>query len=206
MKFTDKTKKRLTIAGLGMVCVALIIAISSQFKTEKPKDEVIQPPQTVSGDITPGTDIQPTSSEPTKEPEVSVIVIDPTKPSEVSVSPVDPTKSPEKKAGTDTGDSSGTEQKIQEEVKKPTEPPKEVKTDPTKKPDGEKVTSVTPVEHDKVKKPENNTSPSTPKSGDKKDGKIYVPGFGWIEDNGGGGSGTTAMDMYENGNKIGSMD
>lgn len=28
--------------------------------------------------------------------------------------------------------------------------------------------------------------PDSPKSGDKQDGKIYVPGFGWIEDNGGG--------------------
>lgn len=64
------------------------------------------------------------------------------------------------------------------------------------------MTTVTPVEHDKVTKPESSTTPSTPKAGDKKDGKIYVPGFGWIEDNG-GGSGTTATDMYENGNKMG---
>lgn len=27
---------------------------------------------------------------------------------------------------------------------------------------------------------------STPQSGDKKDGKIYIPGFGWVEDEGGG--------------------
>lgn len=35
---------------------------------------------------------------------------------------------------------------------------------------------------------------------------IWVPGFGWIEDNGGGSVGTVAGDMYENGNKIGSME
>lgn len=206
MKLTDKTKKRLTIAGLGVVCVVLIIAISSQFKTEKPKDEAIQPSQTVSGDIIPGTDIQPTSSEPTKEPEVSVPAIDPTKPPEVSAPPIDPTKPPEKRVGADTGDSSGTEQKIQEEVKKPTEPPKEVKTDPTKKPDGEKVTSVTPVEHDKVTKPKNDAPASTPKAGDKNEkGQMWVPGFGWV-DNSGENVGITAEDMYENGNKIGNMD
>lgn len=46
---------------------------------------------------------------------------------------------------------------------------------------------------DPVKPPEytpEQTKPSTetdtPKSGDKKDGKIYVPGFGWVEDKGGG--------------------
>jgi len=40
------------------------------------------------------------------------------------------------------------------------------------------------------------------------DGKssVWIPGFGWIEDNGGGNVGTVAEDMYENGNKIGSMD
>lgn len=40
------------------------------------------------------------------------------------------------------------------------------------------------------------------------DGKpsVWIPGFGWIEDNGGGNIGTVAEDMYENGNKIGSMD
>jgi len=27
---------------------------------------------------------------------------------------------------------------------------------------------------------------STPQSGDKQDGKIYIPGFGWVEDEGGG--------------------
>lgn len=30
------------------------------------------------------------------------------------------------------------------------------------------------------------TKASTPKGGEKKDGKIYVPGFGWVEDKGGG--------------------
>ncbi|MFR3367923.1 MAG: DUF6550 family protein [Gallintestinimicrobium sp.] len=33
-----------------------------------------------------------------------------------------------------------------------------------------------------------------------------MPGFGWVENEGGGSSGTVAQDMYENGNKIGVMD
>ena len=45
----------------------------------------------------------------------------------------------------------------------------------------------------------------TPKTGDTKDGMVYVEGFGWITDEG-EGSGTYADDMYENGNKIGIMD
>jgi len=40
------------------------------------------------------------------------------------------------------------------------------------------------------------------------DGKpsVWIPGFGWIEDNGGGNVGIVAEDMYENGHKIGIMD
>lgn len=60
---------------------------------------------------------------------------------------------------------------------------------------------------------EDNTQPSekhNPAPGSKAviDGKpsVWIPGFGWIEDNGGGNVGTVAEDMYESGNKIGIMD
>ena len=45
----------------------------------------------------------------------------------------------------------------------------------------------------------------TPAHGATKDGMIYIDGFGWIPNKGGGGSGSTAEDMYENGNKVGAM-
>ncbi len=47
---------------------------------------------------------------------------------------------------------------------------------------------------------------SEPKMGDSNSkGEIYVEGFGWIKDCG-GGEGTVVDDMKENGNKIGIMD
>ncbi len=53
-------------------------------------------------------------------------------------------------------------------------------------------------------KPQVTDPPSdTPKHGDKKDGMIYINGFGWVVDNGGGGTNEYVYDMYENGNKIG---
>jgi hypothetical protein len=171
MKLTDKAKKRLTLAGLGVVGVVLVIAIVSQFKTEEPKEVLVQPSSTVSDEVDPGTVIPEPPEDPNKTPEVTV---PPINPAEASSMPAD------------TGDSTGTEQSIQTEVAKPTPPPQEIKTDPSKTPDGEKVDAIKPVEHDKVTRPASSTSPSEPKSGDKKDGKIYVPGFGWIEDNGGG--------------------
>lgn len=97
------------------------------------------------------------------------------------------------------------EQSIQPEVTKPAEPSEEQKTDFTQKPDGEKVTGTPKAEdHDNVtpdadtKKKENE-----PQGGETKDGKVYLPGFGWVTDT--GGSGTIADDMYENGNKVGEM-
>lgn len=187
MKLTDKTKKRLTIAGLGVVCVVLVIAIASQFEPVAPKGVSVQPSSTVSDEVNPA-DVIPSPS------------------TEVTVPSINPTESSAPPAG--AGDSNGAEQSIQAEVTKPTEPPQEVKTDPSKTPDGQKADKVTSVEHDKVIKPENTTSADTPKSGDKKDGKIYVPGFGWIDDNGGGGSGTTVGNPGDEltGNKVGSMD
>jgi uncharacterized membrane protein YcgQ (UPF0703/DUF1980 family) len=53
--------------------------------------------------------------------------------------------------------------------------------------------------------PKSTSSSSQVQGGETKDGKIYIQGFGWIDNNGGGGSGTTASEMYENGNKIGNM-
>lgn len=170
MKLSDKVKKRLTIAGLGVVCVALIIAISLQFKAEQPKDVLIQPSSTVS-DVDLTTNTPAPNTESIKEPTVNAKAIEST---------------PTPTRAEDTGKSAGTEQSIQAEVTKPTEPTQEAKTNPTKTPDGEKVDKVTPTEHDNVTKPANDTASTTPKSGDKKDGKIYVPGFGWVEDNGGG--------------------
>ena len=175
MKLADKTKKRLVLAGLGVVCIALVIAIASQFKTEEPNAVSAQPSSTVSDAVNP-------SAPPTEQ----------TNTQGVNTKPIEPAVTPNQ--STDTGNSTGTEQSIQAEVTKPTEPPQEAKTNPSQKPDGEKVT-----------KPENSTAPSTPKAGDKNDkGQMWFPGFGWVDD-GGANEGTKAGDMYENGNKIGDM-
>ncbi len=47
------------------------------------------------------------------------------------------------------------------------------------------------------------TATGIPKHGDRKDGMIYINGFGWVADEGGGGEGQYDGGMYENGNKIG---
>lgn len=106
-----------------------------------------------------------------------------------------------------------------EEATPPTEPPKtedgEDKT-PAKTPD--KPTSGTDTGEDHEFTPENPSEPpeykpeqtepnsdaGKPKDGDKKDGQIYIEGFGWIKDEG-GGSDVKEGDFNITGEKVGDM-
>ena len=107
----------------------------------------------------------------------------------------------EKETGTSVNDR---EQEIQEipkktEEEKPSEPPALSEGTATNQPD-------TPPSYEEKKQEEPAPAENqTPKTGDTKDGMVYVEGFGWITDEG-EGSGIYADDMYENGNKIGIMD
>ena len=177
MKLTDKTKKRLTLAGLGVLSVVLVVAIAAQFRTGTPTDRQADASSAASDASVASISVPGAAS---SSPDVSVPAVS------------SPDSASQNGGAKDTGDSSGTDQSIQAEVTKPSAPSAEAKTNPNQTPDGKKAA-------------DSSSESSTPKSGDQKDGKIYVPGFGWIEDNGGGGSGTTAGDMYENGNKIGNM-
>lgn len=193
MKITEKSKKYLAIGGGAVICIALIAAISLQF-----------------GKPSAGEDDRPENSSAPME-----IVIDASElPAETEKT--EPVIQPNTDAESETGQTVDSrpaqtdqaEQSIQPEVVKPTEPDEAAKSDSTQKPDGTKVdTPPVPVEHDAVVVPsEPSPASNTPQAGDTSGGQIYIPGFGWTEDNGGGGSGTTAGDMYENGNKIGIMD
>ena len=198
MKLTDKTKRYLAIGGGAVICIGLLAAISLQF-----------------GKIPTGEDTLPEESSAVTE-----IVVDPGEVQiEESDSSADLVIKPE--TGTETeleetappvdsrpAQTDQTEQSIQPDVTKPEEPSEDVLTDPTQMPDGTKVeTPPTPVGHDEVVTPtEPEPAPGEPQAGDTQNGQIYIPGFGWVQNNGGGGSGTVAEDMYENGNKIGIMD
>ncbi len=111
-KLSDKNKRRLTIAGLGIVCVALVIAIFSQFHAEKPKDNTAVSSSTVSDKV----NVKPESSKTTDQTDVTVPASKP---------------STESSQAAGNGVSSGAKQTIQSDVSKP-EAPKE-----TPKPKGD---------------------------------------------------------------------
>lgn len=182
-------KKHVIIATLSAVCIALVCVIGTQFRTDIPSSENVVQENT--------------------ESEIKVDVITNTKeknePTETESNAVSTEKAAE------TGeiqhnefiDNGGIEvDQSFEEATKPEAPPppeiedKEALTDPSEPPK---------YESEQIEiKPQTTEPPSdTPKHGDKKDGMIYIDGFGWIPDEGGGSKSEYAAGMYENGNKIG---
>lgn len=196
---TEKTKKYLTIGGGVLICAGLIVAISLQFGKAPAAGGKLPEESSTAAQITvdPSVPVSGATEQSTEEKEV---VIHPnsnvTADSSEAGQPVDT-----RPAQTDQP-----EQSIQPEVTKPAEPEEPVRSDPTQKPDGTKVdTPPTPVAHEEVTAPtETESAADQPQGGDVQDGKTYFPGFGWVEGTG-DTHGTTADDMYENGNKIGEM-
>lgn len=192
MKLTEKKKKYLAVCGGIIICAGLITAIAFQFRTES-LDEAAE----TAGDVVTEIIVNPSDSE--SQPEESgesKLVVNPKNEGTEADETAPPVDS--RPAQTDEA-----EQSIQPDVEKPEVPSEETLTDPTVQPDGTPVEEGPETGSDDTA-PE--TSTSEPQAGDTEGGQIYIPGFGWVDNQGGGSSGTSAGDMYENGNKIGSMD
>lgn len=200
-----KHKQMLLIAGCAVACIILVAVIGSRFGTPPEATSIVAESSTETEGVTvemePNPEMLETSTEKATEetPEETKEIV-------IQTESVKPAETRETKAVVPVQ----TDQKvqaIQPSPEKPTAPPEEVLSDPTQKPDGEKVEG-TPVaeEHEAVVPPsEPPAQAGEPQYWDTQDGKIYVPGFGWIDEIG-EGQGTVAEDMYENGNKIGIMD
>lgn len=225
---TDKTKKFIVITTCSIISVLLIFYIARGLHRVYVSDE-----QTPSGQGTNDVNVNinlPTSSKneidiDVKQPTASQLASEsgtqstdkptdvcayptaPIQPAEISSEPTKTVKTSEmqptesiqpSETVTQSTKNSEIMQTHQPQVTKPTYSDEQL-TNPNQMPNGSKADNGTPET-----KPTN--SSSEPKAGDKKDGKIYIPGFGWVDDEGGGGSGSYDDEMYENGNKIGIMD
>lgn len=182
-------KRHIVIGILSAVCIAMVCLIGTQFRTDVP--------------------IADNVAEESTEARISVNI----ETSDYEEKKTDVTESntandkTEEEAGEtqydDFTENGGVEinQSFEEAVKpEPPAPPeiedKEALTNPNEPPQyGSEQTEVKPQATEQAS--------DTPKHGDKKDGMIYINGFGWVVDQGGGGVGEPASDMYENGNKIG---
>lgn len=202
---TMKTKRGLAVGGGTVLCAALAILIAARFA---PEPEATAPD---TSDTSSTTSISVEISTAKRE-EIKPIEIE--KPAESTIVPdngapdITPTESDPEKEAADFIEDGGIE--INQDFSEPektesapqNEPPappqiedEEMLTNPDKEPTYE-------PEQTEVK-PQPETPSDTPKHGDRKDGMIYINGFGWIKDEGGGGIGYTDNEMYQNGNKIG---
>lgn len=158
-KLTDKSKRTLAVAGVGMVCVALIIGISYRFSAENVKASGVS------------------SSSPSSSSEVVVADVGADGQNSESGSSAASSSAAASQAAASSGSA---DQKIQPNVSKPLAPSSKPKaqgstTNPSQKPSySSKDTTV--------------SKSSEPKDGDKKDGKIYIKGFGWVTNTGGAGT------------------
>lgn len=181
----DKTKKWLVIAGLAMVCAGLIFGISRVLYREPVQETQLVEQEPEDTEITVETGQTGTTQAQEEETDTEEALVIEAEPQTAADS---------------------REQEIQKEPEKTeNEKPKEA---PTLAEDADIENPETQPAYEEPQAEENagKTDDTTPSHGDTKDGMIYIDGFGWIPDEGGGGSGTTADDMYENGNKIGIMD
>lgn len=190
---TEKTKKVLVIAAGSVLCLALAVGIGLKFGGH--------------GSVPSGVD--PTPTQDTKDPVVNIQ--DSERPE--NTGPVVDITVPDKTADPAAGaDSTGTEQTIQADPVKPKEPEKPAVPSATPLPENHQAEDVPQEERNTETppsyEPEQVTvtptpSPNTQGGYDK--GGTYVDGFGYIPSS---GEGTVIHDdqIYENGNKVGTMD
>lgn len=181
-KLNAKTQKRLLVSGLTALCIVLTAVL---FTFVGGGEKNIYP---VANDTSGNTEIKT----PAKT-EVSVPAV-----TEAPATTASPSQ-PDKDVVLDVDKQQNVEVTVAKAPEKPVEPEKPVITDeeaimnPDKKPEYDK--SQTTVE----------PKSSQPKSGDKKDGKVYIPGFGWVKDEGGGGQGEVVDSDGDINKQVGQM-
>ena len=187
-------KKHVIIGSLSAACIAMVCVIAAQFNTKLPSADG-------------------NADQAVTEAEISVEI---TTKAKVENDPVTTDSDKDSNAATETEtadngiqhedfiENGGIEvdQSFTEATKPETAPPPPEITDeaaltnPSEPPTYES-------EQVEIKAQQTDAPSDTPQHGDKKDGMIYINGFGWVEDNGGGSVSEYAGGMYENGNKIG---
>ncbi len=199
----NKTKRLLITGCLAVVCVFLIAAIVSRFNTETDKVEAISPSNTSETDMVK-PDEHTENAEKKDEVEVKEINPDISQSDPVSsetkediVNPTDPCDQ--------QGETSQSNEVVQTNVPEATKPevpekptPQGDTTNPEKQPEYKPEDTI-------IAKP--STKPSEPKAGDKNEkGQIWFPGFGWIDDEGGGSQGEEVGSDGDINKQVGSMD
>lgn len=185
-KLSAKTQKRLLVSGLAALCVVLVVAVFSFFGGSSEKDKSNIAVNDISNNVTV-SDIKADYKSGVSVPNVTEV----------------PTNGTESQTSSnivlDISKQQDIEVPITEPQKKPSEPEKPVVKNETETKNPDK-----PPVYDKQQTTVE-TKSSEPKSGDKKDGKVYIPGFGWVKDEGGGSQGKVGKSDGDINKQVGIM-
>ena len=184
---TAKGKKNLIIVGTSIACVALICVIGSRFISDAPLNSEEESTTTSAAEVKISISTTALETEPK-------IVIPVNNDNSETVNETEQTEKPSEVIEID--------QSFTEATTQTTPPPPEIEdeaalTNPDAKPKYKPEQTSAAV----------TTAPAndTPKNGETSGNMIYIDGFGWIVNNGGGGEGSVNEEMYQNGNKIGTF-
>lgn len=208
MNLDDRLKRWLVAGGAGIIGICMLVLITGQFGGK----QVETTPATTEAVTTKEASVETTGDE-------GVLVTT----AEETVSVSQPGTEAEKR--TTAAETTEEVQELQPEATKPAEPSEKVKHDPTRKPNGEEIipttadvptseavvettqaapaetvpeTTIAPTE-------ESTTVQATEQVGEApKEGQVYVPGFGWVDDT--GSYGETAHSDGDINKQVGSMD
>lgn len=194
-KWNDKTKKIALAAALIAVGIGAFCGIRLCLITDKPVEVATETQKADEDDVNVVVDTEYEDVEVQETEELTV-----------STEPIDSRKT----ADTDDATQSIQNDPVKTEENKPSETPAEAATEAEQngsgeKPENKKIPADTP-DTTGDSGTDGTGASSSPQNGEVKDGKIYIEGFGWVDYEGGGTSGTQADDIYENGNTIGIMD
>lgn len=184
-KLSAKAQKWLLVVGLAVLCVVLAVAVFSFVGGSSKKDKT-NIAENISKNVTV-EDIKADDKSGVSVPDVTEPSANGTESQESSNVVLDISKKQD------------VEVPITEPQKKPSEPEKPVVKDETEIKNSDK-----PPVYDKQQTTVE-TKSSEPKSGDKKDGKVYIPGFGWVKDEGGGSQGKVGKSDGDINKQVGIM-
>lgn len=204
MNLDDRLKRWLVAGGAGIIGICMLVLITGQFGGK----QVETTPETTEAVTTKEVSVETTEDE-------GILVT--TAEEIVGVSQTE-TEAEKRTTAVETTEEV---QELQPEATKPAEPPEKVKHDPTRKPNGEEVittmadvpTSETTLAPPAETVPETTVAPTEestavqatePVGEAPKEGQVYVPGFGWVDDT--GSYGETAHSDGDINKQVGSMD
>jgi len=181
-----KIKKTITVFGLSAFAIILVVVLMAMSQPAKQTD-ALNDTDVIASNVTPNEIDETTPAPVTAAPEVKPSeIVKPEPTAEAKGNDIPLTVIEDKPEPPELPDTAYTGEQTDDATTDDVQAYEAL--DPAlKNPDVKPTTTPAPVEPAKPKE-------TTPQSGDKNNkGEVYIPGFGWVKDEGGGGQGEKSV-------------